>query len=147
MSTPVTAADRLGDDAAHHITAGLLQYPPDPSTARPAWSVHGPTGIILASDRSHNREDTVLIKHYTRSGLASVVSVLTMTSLAGIVPTGQVDATKEHSLRSPTSETDNSNVEEAKAQTPRLQLQTDQTMEQSSKALEEAIKQTRKESR
>ena len=89
----------------------------------------------------------MLIEHCTRSNLASVASLLAAASLAGIVPTGEVDATKEHSLRSPTSETDYSNVEEAKAQPPRLQLQTDQTMEQSSKALEEAIKQTRKESR
>jgi hypothetical protein len=88
----------------------------------------------------------VLINHCTRSVVASVVGVLAMASLAGIVA-GEADATKEHDLRTPASDTDYSSVEEYKVGTPRLQLQTDQAMEQSSKALEEAIKQTRKETR
>jgi len=86
----------------------------------------------------------MLIKHCTRSGLASVLSVLTVASLAGIVPVAGADPIKEHNVQAPAADTNDSHVEEHKLQTPRLQLETDQAMEQSSKALEDAIKQTPK---
>lgn len=90
----------------------------------------------------------MLTKHRARSGFVSlVVGVLCIARVTGPVAAGEADAAKEHNIQAPASDTDYSNVEEYKLQTPRPQLQTDQAMEQSSKALQEAIKQPRKDDR
>src|SRR5262245_32706882 len=94
-------------------------------------------------------EEDVIPNHCMWTDFVSVaVSVVAIAGVAGIVSADEADATKEHNrklierrLDPPRPETDDSKLEEFRLQKlRRLQLQTDQAMEQSSRALRELTK-------
>jgi hypothetical protein len=99
------------------------------------------------------QEETVLTNNVTCSRLVSLaVSALTIT--AGIVSADAADVTTEQNRsvvqrppQTPSSDTDSRNGEAYELQMPRLLLQTDQAMEQSSRVLEQLTKEKAKEQR
>jgi hypothetical protein len=101
------------------------------------------------------QEETVLTNNVMRSRLASLaVSALSITIAAGIVSAEEANVTTEQSrnvgerrLQTPTSDTDSRNEEAYELQMPRLLLQTDQAMEQSSRVLEQSTREKAKEQR
>jgi hypothetical protein len=97
----------------------------------------------------------VLTNNVTRSRLVSLaVSALSITIAAGIVSAEEADVTAEQNrnvverrVQSPTSDTDSRNGDAYEVQMPRLLLQTDPAMEQSSRALEQSTREKAKEQR
>jgi hypothetical protein len=97
----------------------------------------------------------MLTNNLTRSRLVSVaVSALSITIAAGIVSADEADVATEQNRsvvqrppQTPTSDTDSRNEESYELQMPRVLLQTDQAMEQSSRVLEQLTRDNAKEQR
>jgi hypothetical protein len=93
----------------------------------------------------------VLTNNVTRSWLVSL-AVSGLTIAAGIVSADEADVATEQNRsvvqrppQTPTSDTDSRNGEAYELQMPRLPLQTDQAMEQSSRVLEQLSREKAKE--
>ena len=86
----------------------------------------------------------MITKQLTWSALVSAaVSALAITSTAGIVFAADADATKERGRETPNRpapETDYGKIDEGKIDEKRVQVQTDQAIERSSRALRELTK-------
>jgi hypothetical protein len=98
------------------------------------------------------RRKTVLTNNVTCSRLVSLaVSALTITAIvsadAADVTTEQNRSVVQRPPQTPSSDTDSRNGEAYELQMPRLLLQTDQAMEQSSRVLEQLTREKAKEQR
>ena len=95
----------------------------------------------------------MLTNNITRCRLVSLaVSALSITIAAGVVSAEEADVTTDQNRnvverRTPSSDTDSRNGEAYELQMPRLLLQTDQAMEQSSRVLEQSTREKAKEQR